>query len=339
MLYKGFCFVATLLFVPCVWAQVDEIPFLFADETYTAAPKDITSKQKATTQNASKPIKFSKSNPDQPNLGSNASGPLNVLEVLPPPAPSLKIDLTDTDIQPVQPQKPVNTRTQGIGISVNSEWNTDMTGGIADFPDVRTFELEGFYLGMSPEEVLALAHENNYKVIASKDAVSKFRTGYYESLCKSYGIRAPEKIRACISKISNANRTSYLSSLKIARPKTREFIEFNFSSPATDNRVWNIHYENKGDNSLNFTQANTQRKINRQEAFLNAVFNKFGTPNDPKNYIWGSQNDAFMKVGMYGSNYDAFITLTDTALSDDDFLQAQDWLDENKPFEHFGFED
>ena len=55
--------------------------------------------------------------------------------------------------------------------------------------------------------------------------------------------------------------------------------------------------------------------------------------------IWGSQDDSFMQVGMYGSNYDAYIVLTDLLLSDDDYFEAQDWLEENKPFEHFGFED
>ena len=224
-------------------------------------------------------------------------------------------------------------------------WDATTSGGIpvggeiGALQDARGFELDGFYLGMSQEEVMALIRESGYKIVSSKKAISKFRTGYYESLCKNKGIIAPEKIRACISKMSQLNGTTYLSTLKVVLPRSRESIEFSFSSPATDNRVWKIHYENKGDNSLNFTRANTRKKLDRQEAFLNALFDKYGTPDDPKNYIWGSQDDAFMRAGMYGSNYDAFITLTDTELSDDDLLDATDWLEETKPFEHFVFED
>ena len=126
---------------------------------------------------------------------------------------------------------------------------------------------------------------------------------------------------------------------KTAQNKIGESIEFSFTSPATDNRVWKIHYENKGDNSLNFTRANTRKKLDRQEAFLNALFDKFGPPDNSKEYIWGYEDDAFMRAGMYGSNYDAYITLTDADLEYEDSLQAKEWLDEAKPFEHFGFED
>ena len=343
MFYKVLCFGATLLFISCACAQgVDDIPFLFDEDDRPPVQAPIQPKVEpviATTA-PSKPIKFNKPQSDVPNIGTKAE-PLTKLTVTTPPLPEVSIDLTDPQPQPQKPVKPVNTRTQGIDILGNSSWNevAPSAGGIGYLSDVRGFELEGFYLGMSPEEVLALAHENNYKIVSSKDAISKFRTSYYEDICKKSGARAPEKIRECIAKISRLNDTSYLSTLKIARPKTREYIEFNFSSPATNNRVWRIHYENKGDNSLNFTAANTQKKLDRQEAFFNAVFNKFGYPDDVKNYVWGSENDAYMKVGMYGSNYDAFITLTDAELESEDFTQAHDWLDETKPFEHFGFED
>lgn len=357
MLCKGFCFVMTLLFAANVWAQgVDDIPFLFDDDDHYTAPEPekaetpapkVSPKKSAEPeqkQPASKPIKF---NPptNQPNIGLDAE-PLNTLDILPPPAPRVTIDLTSpTPQQPIQPLKPINTRTQGIDILSNPLWdatvsdNMPATGEIGTLQNVRGFELEGFYLGMSPEEVLELIHENGYKIVSSRDAISKFRTGYYDSLCKSNGIRAPEKIRACIAKMSKLNGTTYLSSVKASRPRTHETIEFSFSSPGTNNRVWKIHYENKGDNSLNFTAANTRKKLDRQEAFLNALFNKYGSPDDPQKYIWGSEDDAFMRAGMYGSNYDAFITLTDVELEDDDLLEAKDWLEETKPFEHFGFED
>lgn len=356
MLRKSFCFLITLFFVPFVCAQpVDDIPFLFDDDDHYStkdtvqptipAPIKPAPKPSQPVKPASKPIKFTPQN-NQPNIGSNAK-PLDTLELLPPPAPSVPIDLTSTEEQPIssKPTKPINRRTQGIDILPNSLENTTIpdygstTGEIGALQDVRGFDLEGFYLGMSREEALALIQENGYKIISSKEAVSKFRTSQYESQCKSRGIHAPEKIRACIAKISKLNNTTYLSTLKATRPRTRESIEFSFTSPATENRVWKIHYENKGDNSLNFTRANTRKKLDRQEAFLNALFDKFGTPDDQKKYIWGSEDDAFMQAGMYGSNYDAYITLTDTELEDEDLWQAREWLDEAKPFEHFGFED
>ncbi len=340
------CFLIACMHAYLVHAQVVDIP-LFGDEDdateEVSQPKPVLKKVStpSTNTSASKPIKLGNKNREKPNIGSNAE-PITQLEMVPPPLPSLTIDLASKQQQPIQHKVPVNMRTQAIDIQGSPLWNVSVNENLyssSRFSDVRGFELEGFYLGMTPEEVLALAQENNYKIISSKDTISKFRTAQYETFCKSRGIHVPEKIRACISKISRSNDTSYLSNLKIARPKTRDFIEFSFTSPATNNRLWRINYLNKGDNSLNFMAVNLQRKRDRQEAFLKALFNKYNTPDDPKNYIWGQENDAYMKAGMYGSNYDAFITLVDAELENDDLLEAKEWYEEAKPFEHFGFED
>ena len=235
-----------LFFAPWVKAQgTVDIPFVFDEDDHfpvqtpskPPTPKTPT-KPASPKQPPSKPIKFNQPNPEQPNIGSNATEPLKVLEILPPPAPSVTIDLTDSKpqpVQPVKPAKPVNTRVQAIDIQKNTLWKNTTPGAvlapaISDFTqDVRGFELEGFYLGMSIEEVLALVRENGYQVVSSKDTISKFRTSYYEGLCKNKGIRIPEKIRACISKMSKLNGTTYLSTMKVARPRTREYIEFSFT--------------------------------------------------------------------------------------------------------------
>lgn len=343
------CLLFVLTTAYTVSAQaVDDIPLFFEEEDhYTPAPAITKPKpvvKPVQTQPVSKPISLTP-NKNQPNIGRNAQ-PLTQVGMLPPPAPNILVNLPQANQnipQQTKPAKPINTRIQAINLPSNKNIANNISfqpsGDIGQIEDVRGFELEGFYLGMTTDEVIQLANENRYKITSSKKAISKFRTSYYESLCKSRKIYLPADIRTCINQMSQQNDTTYLSELKISRPKTHEYMEFYFTSPATDNRLWKIVYQNKGDNSLNFTRANTQKKLNRKEAFLNAVYNKFGHPNNAEKFIWGNERDAYMQIGIYGSNYDAHITLVDVLLSDDDYFEAEDWLHENKPFERFGFED
>ena len=314
--------------------------FMLEDETEQDIVEETVQK---TNIPPSQPIMFDSKNP---KIGRDAA-PLTQVTLAPEPAPEIIVKLPQLDKKKIQkslPKKTENTRLEAIQLSTDitpSSLNPSIASNrnIGQTSDVRGFELEGMYLGMTPDEIIQLANENNYKIVSSKNTISKFRAGYYESLCKSRKIYLPADIRACINQMSQQNNTTYLSELKISRPKTHEYMEFYFTSPATDNRLWKIIYQNKGDNSLNFTRANTQKKIERRDAFLNAVYNKFGHPDNVEKLLWGNENDAFMQIGIYGSNYDAYITLTDVLLSDDDYFEAEDWLQENKPFERFGFED
>ena len=341
---KFVCLFVVVMMTKVLWAQaVDDIPLFLLDEEKTSPAVDLPQPVVP-----SKPISFdSKPKPNQPNIGRDAQ-PLTKVEVFPPPAPTLDIKIPQPVSPKVQasiPKPPINSRIEAIALSKEYTNNTfayessGVAGVFDQANDVRGFELEGFYLGMTPDEIIQIAKDRNYKITSSKNTISKFRAGYYESLCKSRKIYLPADIRACINEMSQKNDTTYLAELKIARPKTRDFIEFYFTSPATDNRLWKMVYQNKGDNSLNFTRANTQKKIARRDAFLNAVYDKFGNPDNAEKLIWGSENDAFMQIGIYGSNYDAYITLTDVFLSDDDYFEAEDWRQENQPFERFGFED
>ena len=337
---KIFCFLWIAGSVQISWAGTIDIPLFVGEDTPSATVQPVAKKEtpQTTQKTPSKPIKLNSAK--TPNIGLNAK-PLTQIGLVPPPFPDVVVDLNENKhpTTPLPPQIPTNTRVQTINIRPISDnsgpapVSTD-TGG-----DVRGFELNGFYLGMTPQDVIQVAQEQNCKITTSKESISQFRTGYYESICRSRNIYLPEEIRRCIRALSQQNDTTYLSKLKIVFPRSNETMEFDFSSPATDNRVWKIYYQNKGDNSLNFTQANVQKKLDRRQAFLNALYNKFGYPDNGEKLIWGSESDAFMQAGIYGSNYDAYIKLTDTALSDEDYFEAKDWLDENKPFEHFGFED
>lgn len=315
-----------------VWAQSANIP-LFADDEDIFQPDDhyfqesVMEKQKKEEKREAKEI-----DPSIPNLGRN-SIPLDSLRF---PLPNVSIDLTNKreEKKVVEPKKeptPIRVTGELQNLKVNKP-----TEGIMHSQDARDFELDHFYLGMTPIEIGKIALENGYKIAKSKKELPLFLTTRYEQECRLEGFYLPADIRSCIREKSLTNHTVFLKDMTLTKGKN-ESLYFEFTSPATGNQAWRITYLNKGDNSLNFDQVNTAKKLSRRDAFISAVLDKFGNPDDAKNYIWGNPDDAFMQIAVYGTAYDARITLTDMLLSDEDYFEAKEWLAENPSPENFSF--
>lgn len=270
-----------------------------------------------------------------PNLGRNEI-PLERLVYSHSPLPELSINLTRKE----SPKDPIPTPKEWPAISLSDSKTTSdddisLINGSMNSLDARDFELNGFSLGMTPMDIGKIAIENGYKITKSQKEFPLFLTTRYEQECRLSGLYIPHEIRSCIRQKGQENNTIFLKNMTVESPNKKESYFFEFTSPATENKAWRITYFNKGDNSLNFTRINTAKKLNRRDQFFRAVFSKFGYPSDSTNFIWGQKDDSFMQVSMYGTNYDAQITLTDTVLSDEDYFEAKEWLEENPAPEQF----
>ena len=313
---------------------IDDIPLF--EETNEPA---LTEKTEAPTSLVVTPKTEGKK--PEPNIGRRAI-PLDKVVLTPDPLPEVSIDLSDRispAVVPVQPEVPVNTRQEGIYIPPGDK--TDIVpaspSNFANVHDVRQFDIEGFYLGMSPKAVLQQAQQKKYFISKIKKTLPLFQTSHYDALCRQSGIRAPEKVRDCIRQYAQKNQQDYVEEIVLTKKLTKESFRFAFTSPATGNEAYLITYQTKGDNSLNFMPANLSKKLNRKEAFFNAVFNMYGYPDDNKELIWGVKEDAYMQVSMTGSAYDATIKLVDMQLSNEDYFSARDWKEEQPSLYHFGF--
>ena len=195
--------------------------------------------------------------------------------------------------------------------------------------DVRGFEISGMALGMTPEEILETAKERGYTVTKADYGIPLYRTSFYAEQCR--GHRRPEVIQSCIVDLARADEVHYLSSLTLARPISAEYMQVLFSTHATGNRAYKIFYENKGDNSLNFTRRNLAQKARRRDAFWDMIYETYGYPDDRDQFIWGDPQKAYMKAAMQGSNYNAYIMMEDRELTDGDYVEAAE-VKESLPF-------
>ena len=331
---KAFFLVISILCAVPVSAQsIEDIP-LFEDGI--AAPEK---KEPPASKVALAPTSPEKK--PEPNIGRKAI-PLDKVVLTPEPLPEVSIDLRDNVPQPTempQQQLPLNTRQEGIYISPadKTQITPSAPSVFANVHDVRQFDIEGFYLGMTPQFVIQTARQKGYKVAKVKKALPLFQTTHYETLCRQSGVHKPEKLRSCIRQYAKNNKQDYVEEMILTRKATRESFHFDFTSSATGNEAYRITYQNKGDNSLNFMHTNLVKKLNRKEAFFNAVFDMYGYPDDNDRMIWGVKEDAYMQVSMTGTAYDATIKMEDVALSNEDYFEAEDWKKDQEPLHRFGF--
>ena len=177
---------------------------------------------------------------------------------------------------------------------------------------------------MTPDEVAEVARENGYIVTKIEHGIPLHRTSFYEHNCRNAQVHRVAELQDCIIEQARNDEVYHISAITLAKPATAEYIQILFSTHATDNVAYKIYYENKGDNSLNFTRKNLAKKVRRRDAFWNMVFETYGYPDDREQITWGDPQKAYMMARMQGSNYNAYLILEDKEIPDGDYKDADE---------------
>lgn len=195
--------------------------------------------------------------------------------------------------------------------------------------DVSVFQLSDIGFGMTPEEVEGVLSENGYKLTKIEKSIPLFKTSFYNDECRTkHKLAILKEVRECILSYAQDDDLHYIRSEVFTRASTRETIQVDYTSPATDNISFRIAYVGKGDNSLNTSRANMVKKLKRKNDFWNLVFNTYGLPDDSNKLLWGDPTTAYMVAAMYGSSYNAYITMESQVLQDKDYLAAKEEMEE-----------
>ena len=203
--------------------------------------------------------------------------------------------------------------------------------------DVRSFDISGIELGMTPDEVVDEAKDHGYEITKVEHNIPLHLTTFYKERCNPR-VRAIEK-QNCIIDQAKEDEVYYVSSITMVRPQTAEYMQVLFSSYATDNVAYKIYYENKGDNSLNYTRKNLAKKVRRRDAFWKLMYETYGQPDDKDNMIWGNPQEAYMQAMMQGSAYNAYIVLEDKSITDEDYVAVTEQAKELRYKHAFTFSD
>ena len=282
---------------------------------------------------------------DIPNVGHDAT-PLDSLRITPPPAPDIRINLDTSEPtnqpSPTTPEISTTPTLPSISISLPTVQKPSAeaekpkkTTTKHVFHDVTAFDVCDFELGDSANIVFQKAKRLGFKVLGTQERIPLFYATDYEQKCRDAGIIPPDAVAKCVQDYACHEKTRYIAEASLQR-KNEHLVLF-FTSAANDNALYKIVYVNKGDNSLNFTEVNRMKKNQRQVEFWNAVFDKYGYPDDEQEFIWGDPEKAYMKAYITGAAYDAYIILEDTKLSDADYFTAKGIEDDRPPRNRFSF--
>ncbi len=329
--------------IPFTALAQEEIP-LFFDSERTAAPQSDTPLEGAARAAVEDSVPVRRVG--QPRLGRDAK-PLDSLVIVPLPNDNVSIQLNDKQTPPPEPiiQRPVQSpdlitranpvsMTETGGLS-DAYLNALLSGADLHQPaaarvpgqrhtvfgqryDVRAFSIAGLMLGMTAEEIIDRADENGFALKKTKYGIPMQFRAYYESQCRAQRMYLVSEINRCVTDTAKAANMYHPTILEFVKPANKESITVWLSSYATDNTAYKIHYEAKGDNSLNFTRANRIKKNTRRDHFWRQVFETYGMPDDGKNLIWGDWNIAYLQAKMTGSAYDASLVLEDRTVPSDD---------------------
>lgn len=190
--------------------------------------------------------------------------------------------------------------------------------------DVYNFDISGITLGMTPDEVVEKATDAGYRATKIEHGIPLHRTSFYNETCRKAGLHRLEVIQNCIVDMAKEDEVYYVSSITFAKDVTAEYIQVLFSTKATENISYKIYYENKGDNSLNFTRRNLAKKLRRRDAFVKMLYETYGAPDNSDQLVWGDLDKAYMRAQMQGSNYNAYLILEDKEIYNDDWADADE---------------
>lgn len=279
---------------------------------------------------------------EEPLLGRSAE-PLESIRVTPPPAPNLRINLSNEEPSLPPPPEPSQPMPQIPSTHIDLSGTTPAPIEPALSPkspevplrDVSDFEIAGFNLGESASVILKQALQRGFRTTLTQERVPMFYSTTYHYQCQKMGVVTPDNLAKCIKDLACQENTRYIAEAVLTRKN--ETIHLYFTSNATDNMLYKIVYVNKGDASLNSTRFNVMKKKLRQTEFWNAVFDKYGYPDNEEEYVWGDPAKGYMKASMSGSAYDGTLILEDVKLANEDYFAAADAEDERSPRNTFGF--
>lgn len=335
-------FFSTLFFSPKALAE--DIP-LFDDTYGTSAtnPSAVTSQETSQENNNMAQVNGSKENAaasNMPRLGRSAS-PVTNLVVEPLPNLSFGVDLFNEKKSKVPEVKfqekkeddaNVIRRSESLNITESADkkssiWNSNLReieASDLQRHDVRLYKIAGIGLGDDAETVYDELSDLGYTLQNVQKAVPLYRTTYYNNICREQrGLKILSDINDCILELAEHDEVHYVSRETYTRPESHETIQIHYSSPDTDNLVYKIIYENKGDNSLNSSRINLAKKFQRRDDFWDLIFDMYGLPDESDKKLWGDENTRYLRAFMQGSAYNAYVIMEDKIIQDRDYEAAQ----------------
>ena len=334
---KKFIYTFALILMSGTAFAQESIP-LFGDEPY-APQQNNNAQQEAKDIKNQTPAIQKQPNKKEPLLGRNAK-PLSKLVLEPIPNLPFTININQDDsAKKKTPEKQFEEKTINDSEVIKREKSLNITESEnqknkqivsnsvkpTDLQrhDVSKFKVVGVAFGDDTESVNETLGDLGYTLTKVEKSIPLHRTTYYTNACKEKGLKKSSDIKSCVLNYAEADEMHYVFRETYKRPQSRETVQVSYSTPETQNVVYMVVYENRGDTSLNSSRINMAKKIRRRDDFWNLMFKTYGLPDDNDKVLWGDEDSRYMKAFMTGSAYHAYVVLEDKLIQDKDYDIAQ----------------
>lgn len=340
---KKFMLLVCLAILPTVVQAQERVSLFDAAPPPAAAAVDNNTategEKPAAAQKTAKPVKAAPADVGLPRLGRQAE-PLTSIVVEPVSGFTFGVDLAERSepivepkqvVEPATPDSELIRRQESLTFVESDKKNmqkvtSSSSVNIGDLQrhDVRRFKLVGIKFGDDSATVYETLIDLGYSLQKIEKSIPRYRTTYYNDICRDKkGLKILSDIRKCVIELAEEDELHYVFRETYVRPESRETVQVSYSTPDTDNLVFKIVYENRGDTSLNSSPINMAKKFKRRDDFWDMVFKIYGLPDDSDRKIWGDYNTRYLKAIMYGSAYHAYLIMEDRIMQDKDYDAAQ----------------
>lgn len=150
----------------------------------------------------------------------------------------------------------------------------------------KIFDIAGIKTGMNPSEVINIATEKGFSLKFSNTHVPELDAWKYKRACLNSSHYSFSVLKACINDAAKEGSSEYIQKLTFENKPNKETLVVDFTSNATDNQAFRIHYTAKGDHSLGVTEEGLYLKNKRRRDFFNALKNKYGESDYEESFVW-----------------------------------------------------
>ncbi|MCQ2965418.1 MAG: hypothetical protein MJ250_01605 [Alphaproteobacteria bacterium] len=183
----------------------------------------------------------------------------------------------------------------------------------------KVFDIAGIRTGMTPNEVINIATDKGFSLKFSNKQVPEFDTWKYKRKCLNSAALPFHSLKACIDEAAKEEKSEYIQKLTFENKPLKETLVVDFTSNATDNQAFRIHYTAKGDHSLGVTKEGLYLKNKRRHDFYNALKNKYGESDYEESFVWVDSDSGTMLMADISDTFlDVSIELECSKLEADD---------------------
>ncbi|MBO4520825.1 MAG: hypothetical protein J5787_06420 [Alphaproteobacteria bacterium] len=204
--------------------------------------------------------------------------------------------------------------------------------------NVLKFDIAGVKLRMTPEEVVQSAQESGFSIKFKDWKIPDPDEWKYHRQCLQQMFFTHNSKKQCIQDAARYNEKEYISRLVFENKDLKETLSVEFTSRATDNQSYRIHYINKGNHSLGTTEEARYFKKKRRRDFFEALIKKYGPPDDEQSLLWGMSGlNATLQAEISNTFLDISLVMEDSLMREKDYQKIAVQDAEANVLENFSF--